>query len=184
MYGTDMAEGDSTAPSAACILRSVCSLHPGAGTSCLLSSSSFQWSKKAALCLPGWSSREGQLSLKLNSSSDVQLLSLLLSHKCLLYGSKQDWRRAIQAQFSLLGTAIGCLCYSGQTVTLCPQFCMLWPWQRRRFVSQRTEEPVNAGVKDRPREYCILVSLHSIPENFEEVRGATRNPGKINKQFV
>lgn len=93
-------------------------------------------------------------------------------------------RIVIQAEFSLLGTAIGCLCYSGQTVTLCPQFCMLWPWQRRRFVSQRTEEPVNAGVKDRPWEYCILVSLHSIPENFEEVRGATQNPGKINKQFV
>jgi len=45
MYGTDTAGGDSTSPSTAYILRSIRSLHPGAATSCLPSSSSFQWSK-------------------------------------------------------------------------------------------------------------------------------------------
>lgn len=46
MYGTDTAGGASTAPSTAFILRSIRSPHPGAGISCLPSSSSFQWSKK------------------------------------------------------------------------------------------------------------------------------------------
>lgn len=53
-------------------------------------------------CILSWYRSEGQLSLKLNISSNMHLLCLLLSHKCLLYGNKQDVRIAIQAQFSPL----------------------------------------------------------------------------------
>lgn len=56
-------------------------------------------------------------------------------------------RIAIQAQFSLLGTSIGCLNYSGTRFTLYPQLCMPWPRQRRRFVSElRRESRTALGV--------------------------------------
>ena len=47
------------------------------------------------------------------TSSDTDLLCLLLSHKCLLYRNKGEVRIAVQTLLSLLGLAIGCLCYSG-----------------------------------------------------------------------
>lgn len=140
-----------------------------------------------ASCFLSWHRRQEQLSLKLSAISDMHLLCLLLNHKRLLYRNNWEVKSTVQMMLSLLGLAIGCLCYFGDNsyslslVLLAmakaeKETCLTESWA----VSQHWSQGMTLGAL---HPDFLPSTVHSIPENFE-VRGATWNPGKINKQFL
>lgn len=137
--------------------------------------------------LLSWHRRQGQLSLKISTSSNMHLLCLLLSHKRLLYRNSWVVKSTVQKMLSLLGLAVGCLGYFGDDsyslslVLLAmakaeKEICLMESWA----VSQHWIQGMTLGAL---HPSFLSSTLYNIPENFE-VRGATWNPGKINKQFL
>lgn len=134
-----------------------------------------------------WHRRQGQLSLKISISSNTHLLCLLLSHKRLLYRNNWEVKSTVQKMLSLLELAVGCLgyfwdnSYSLFLVLLAiaraeKEICLTESWA----VSQQWSQGMTPAAL---HPSFLFPTLHSIPENFE-VRGATWNPGKINKQYL
>lgn len=76
-------------------------------------------------------------------------------------------RIAIPGQFSLLGTSIGCLYYSGTRVTLYPQLCTPWPRQEKEVCVSELKRESRTGPGSHTSKSPCTVSLGILKSRVE-----------------